>query len=234
MLLSRLVTTNSSSSIRRNLVTNAQVAVAKEKTEDFVPLDASLDPPRRPLTNQSTHQVTNQVPPLEYLHLYKSDLVLRDFVNKENHGQIKDMGAELGVFHWFEQGNQANRYSPTLHQFDRYGQRIDEVQFHPSYHELMQIGMRYGVHSVAWEPLPGSKVGFNPDGHLQHAVRSNDADERGGKLSYCFRCLGSSVHVDSSGSRCLLSIIDDLFGLSCSPSLSAMYEQISDEKFSDG
>lgn len=155
MLLSRL-STSSACLIRRTVVTNAQVAVPKEnredskvKTDDDLAFDSSIDPPRRPLTQHSTHQVTNQVPPLEYLHLYKSDLVLREFVNKENHGQIKDMGAELGVFHWFEQGSQANRYPPTLHQFDRYGQRIDEVHFHPSYHELMQIGMRYGVSNEA-------------------------------------------------------------------------------------
>jgi putative acyl-CoA dehydrogenase len=91
--------------------------------------------------------VTNQVPPLEYNDLYKNDLTLREFVTKENKGQIKDMGLELGTFHWHEQGAIANRYPPTLHQFDRYGQRIDEVQFHPVYHDLMQVGMRYGVSS---------------------------------------------------------------------------------------
>ena len=58
---------------------------------------------------------------------------------------MREMAVELGTFHWFEQGQRANRHPPSLHQFDRYGQRIDEVQFHPSYHDLMQIGMRYGV-----------------------------------------------------------------------------------------
>ncbi|CAF2129813.1 unnamed protein product, partial [Rotaria magnacalcarata] len=40
------------------------------------------------------------------------------------------MAAELGVYHWFEQGHRANQHTPILNQFDRYGQRIDEVQFH--------------------------------------------------------------------------------------------------------
>lgn len=151
MLFSRLVSAHHPS-LKRTLVTQARIAVSKENkdeqktsNDDDASMDTPFDPPRRPLTQQFTHQVTNQVPPLEYQDLYKNDLVLRDFVTKENHGQIKDMGAELGVFHWFEQGHQANRYPPALHQFDRYGQRIDEVHFHPAYHELMQIGMRYGV-----------------------------------------------------------------------------------------
>ena len=151
MLRSRLFVT-SQSLFQRIVITRARVDVANEnkdeqnnKTDEFQLSHTSFDPPRRPLTQQFTHKVTNQVPPFEYYDLYKSDLTLREFVTKENKGQIKDMGAELGVFHWFEQGHQANRYPPSLQQFDRYGQRIDEVHFHPAYHDLMQIGMRYGV-----------------------------------------------------------------------------------------
>ncbi|CAF1495948.1 unnamed protein product [Rotaria sp. Silwood1] len=176
MLGSRLLT-RSQPLFQRTFVTQANVAVTNEnkteqgdKTNEYQSSNNSFDPPRRPLTQQFTHQVTNQVPPLEYIDLYKSDLTLREFVTKENKGQIKDMGVELGTFHWFEQGQTANRHLPTLHQFDRYGQRIDEVHFHPAYHDLMQIGMRYGVHSVAWESLPGSQTSFNRHGHLQHAA----------------------------------------------------------------
>ena len=148
MLRSRLLYT-----IRRTLVTNAKTAANNDEqqqqprnpTEENQPTNVSFSPPSRPLTQQFTHQVTNQVPPLEYVDLYETDLALREFVTKENGGQTREMATELGVFHWFEQGQRANRYPPSLHQFDRYGQRIDEVQFHPSYHDLMQLGMRYGV-----------------------------------------------------------------------------------------
>jgi len=133
---------------QRTIVTQAKVAVTNEqrdKSNEYQSSSDSFNPPRRPLTQQFTHQVTNQVPPLEYNDLYKNDLTLREFVTKENKGQIKDMGVELGTFHWHQQGELANRYPPTLNQFDRYGQRIDEVQFHPVYHDLMQVAMRYGV-----------------------------------------------------------------------------------------
>jgi hypothetical protein len=151
MLRSRLFVT-SQPLFQRTVVTQTKAAVTienkdeqKPKTDESQSSSTSIDPPRRPLTQQFTHQVTNQVPPFEYYDLYKNDLTLREFVTKETKGQIKDMGIELGVFHWFEQGHLANRYPPTLNQFDRYGQRIDEAHFHPAYHDLMQIGMRYGV-----------------------------------------------------------------------------------------
>ncbi|CAF0933728.1 unnamed protein product [Rotaria sordida] len=176
MLRSRILTT-SQTLVQRTIVTQTKVAASNEnkdeqndKTNETQSSNDSFNPPRKPLTQQFTHQVKNQVPPLEYIDLYKSDLALREFVTKENKGQIKDMGVELGTFHWFEQGHLANQYLPSLHQFDRCGQRIDEVHFHPAYHDLMKIGMRYGVHSVAWEPLSGSKTNFNPHGHLQHAA----------------------------------------------------------------
>ena len=159
MLRSRLLRTSQSFFLQRNAVTQVQATVnnnnneTKVEEKDFNNDDessssSSYNPPRRPLTQQFTHQVTNQVPPLEYFDLYKHDLTLREFVTKENKGQIKDMGLELGTFHWLEQGQLANRHPPTLHQFDRYGQRIDEVQFHPVYHDLMQVGMRYGVSAI--------------------------------------------------------------------------------------
>jgi hypothetical protein len=102
-------------------------------------------PPRRPLIVQLTHRITNQVPPLQRLDLYQSDLALQAFLTKENGGDMLDLGKEIGTYHWFEQGHQANRHTPVLHQYDRYGQRIDEVEFHPAYHDLMQLGMRYGA-----------------------------------------------------------------------------------------
>lgn len=139
--------------LKRTLVTQQQVAFNREirneqneRLDDYSSSSSySFNPPRRPVAQQFTHKVTNQVPPLEYIDLYKSDLTLLNFLTKENKGQIKDMGVELGTFHWFEEGQLANRYPPTLKQYDRYGQRIDEVTFHPAYHDLMKIGMRYGV-----------------------------------------------------------------------------------------
>ena len=152
MLLSRRLLTHQPLLIQRTVTTQVRLAVENEMKCDNGDIslkensfNVPFDPPRKPLTSQVTHQVMNQVPPLEYFDLYKNDNVLRDFLSKDKNGKIEEMGEELGVFHWFEQGSQANRYVPTLHQFNRYGQRIDEVQYHPAYHDLMQLGMRYGV-----------------------------------------------------------------------------------------
>ena len=136
----------------RQATSCAQRAQAKEErqpagADDSKSSTITYKPPRRPLTQQFTHQITNQVPPLERLDLYTSDPALREFLTEENGGEMRDLAAELGTYHWWEQGHRANRHVPVLNQFDRYGQRIDEVQFHPAYHDLMQLAMRYGVSS---------------------------------------------------------------------------------------
>ncbi|CAM4752795.1 unnamed protein product [Rotaria magnacalcarata] len=184
MLRSRFLSINQLV-LQRTVVTKAKsFAVNNENKEEEKQQDIKLDnsssnmlyePPRRPLKHQFTHQVTNQVPPLENVNLYETDLALQEFLTKENSGQMRNMAAELGVYHWFEQGHRANQHTPILNQFDRYGQRIDEVQFHPSYHDLMGIGMRYGTHSIAWESSSSStttttKNEVNPHGQLQHAA----------------------------------------------------------------
>ncbi|HZD25569.1 MAG TPA: acyl-CoA dehydrogenase family protein, partial [Alphaproteobacteria bacterium] len=62
-----------------------------------------------------------------------------------------------------EWGRQANRFPPELRTFDRFGQRIDEVDFHPAYHELMRLGLENGVSTIAWTAAEGG-------GHTAHAV----------------------------------------------------------------
>lgn len=154
MLRSRLLAVVEQVLLQRTIVTNVKTVMNSDGNNDEqrenLPDEnqsthTSVDPPRRPLTQQFTHQVTNQVPPLEFIDLYESDLAFQEFAPKEKIGSMRELAAEVGTFHWFEQGQRANRHTPSLHQFDRYGQRIDEVQFHPSYHDLMQLGMRHGV-----------------------------------------------------------------------------------------
>src|SRR3546814_16833079 len=57
-------------------------------------------------------------------------------------------------------GYAANENKPKLKTYDRYGHRIDEVEFHPAYHRVMQLGMQYGVHAFAWRNAdkPGAHV----------------------------------------------------------------------------
>jgi hypothetical protein len=141
-LFRRTIANQSRSCAHRNRTSDER---QEKKSDLHLSTSVIQKPPRRPSKQQFTHQITNQVPPIEFIDLYENDWALREFITPETSTEIRAMANELGTFHWFEQGHQANRHPPVLHQFDRYGHRIDEVQFHPAYHHLMQIGMRYGV-----------------------------------------------------------------------------------------
>ncbi|ANK82234.1 MAG: DNA alkylation response protein [Rhizobiales bacterium NRL2] len=120
----------------------------------------------RPRAELTTHEVSNQPPPLEDYNLYRSDAALREALNRHGAGwaeaHVDAMGEELGRAETFEHGRLANVFPPVLKTHDRYGHRIDEAEFHPSYHHMMALGMRHGQHSIAWEGRKG--------GHAAHAA----------------------------------------------------------------
>lgn len=101
-----------------------------------------------------THDVFNQPPPLVDYNLFRSDPVMQEAVARGGgtwaEGHLEAFGQEIGSAHFFELGRLANRYAPTLHTHDRYGHRIDEVEFHPAWHEIICAGMRAGVHALPW------------------------------------------------------------------------------------
>ena len=120
-------------------------------------------PPRDPITEFDTHEVTNQPPPLVDYNLFGADSVLRQAVDREGGAwagpRLEAFGALLGSERVLALGEQANRFPPELRAFDRYGRRIDEVEFHPAYHELMTLGIEHQVHSIAWRaPESGGHV----------------------------------------------------------------------------
>ena len=111
-----------------------------------------------------THEVTNQPPPFAGQNLYLIDQPLREAVRREAGPWLDErmtaLGAVVGSEHVLELGELANRHPPELVAFDRYGRRLDEVRFHPAYHELMALAMDHGVHDVAWTvDEPGAHVG---------------------------------------------------------------------------
>ena len=101
-----------------------------------------------------THQVDNQPTLLQDVNLYDSDLALREWVQRMGAGwaepDISAFGARVGSAEVIEWGFQANAEKPVLHTHDRRGARIDEVRFHPSYHQCMQLAMEQGLHSSHW------------------------------------------------------------------------------------
>jgi putative acyl-CoA dehydrogenase len=100
-----------------------------------------------------THRVENQAPPLGAYNAYTTDQALRDAVLREGGGWAEEHLAAFGAVaggELMELGYAANENRPVLKAYDRYGHRIDEVEFHPAYHRVMQLGMQYGVHAFAW------------------------------------------------------------------------------------
>ena len=110
-----------------------------------------------------THEVFNQPPPLADLDLFSSDRPLSEALVREGAGWAAERAAEFGRVcgsaEVLELGDEANRYPPELKTHDRYGNRVDEVEFHPAWHRLMEIGISNGLHSLPWtDPGPGANV----------------------------------------------------------------------------
>ncbi len=110
--------------------------------------------PYRPHSELATHSVTNQAPPLEGANLFLIDAALREGLKAaggEAHApQLSAFGAKCGAGETIEWSRQANENPPKLRSFDRFGHRLDEVEFHPAYHALMALGLDEGVSAGAW------------------------------------------------------------------------------------
>jgi putative acyl-CoA dehydrogenase len=103
-----------------------------------------------------THTVANQAPPLTGLDVFSSNLPLVEATEREGAGWIAGRASALGRFVGEAGGPQdvwgrlANENKPVLHTHDRYGNRIDEVEFHPAWHQLMRMGVEHELHSLPW------------------------------------------------------------------------------------
>jgi putative acyl-CoA dehydrogenase len=121
----------------------------------------------------STHEVTNQVPALQNYNIFTSDVALTEGVR---HGRaawhtekLTRLGAELGSGEILRLGELANRHLPELATHDRFGNRIDSVEFHPSWHQLLSLLRREGLHALPWmEPKDGAHVA-RAAGYFMHS-----------------------------------------------------------------
>ncbi|REK19565.1 MAG: isovaleryl-CoA dehydrogenase [Planctomycetota bacterium] len=110
-----------------------------------------------------THEVQNQVPALSGYNLFTSDRVLVEAVRREGgkwiYGRASELGALLGGEEAIGWGFGANNYPPVLHTHDARGLRIDEVRFHPAWHDLMRTSVEFGLHNLPWvDSRPGAQV----------------------------------------------------------------------------
>ncbi|MDH6126776.1 acyl-CoA dehydrogenase family protein [Kitasatospora sp. GP82] len=108
----------------------------------------------------STHEVTNQVPDL-YGHDVAADPTLLAALGRAGADWAEPELHRLGLLAGTEQaagwGRLANEYEPVLRTHDRYGNRIDEVEFHPAWHELMRVAVSNGLHAAPWrDDRPGA------------------------------------------------------------------------------
>ncbi len=120
-----------------------------------------------------THEVTNQVPELQDYNIFSSDTALSEGVRREqavwHEAALRDLGAKLGSKEVLQLGELANRHPPELATHDRVGRRIDFVEFHPSWHELLSLLRREGMHALPWmQPQAGAQVA-RAAGYFMHA-----------------------------------------------------------------
>lgn len=116
----------------------------------------------------TTHTVTNQAPPLVQYDVFGADRALVEAVERhlepdvrdEGRSELSGLGRTAGSAQVQEWGVLANEHPPRLRTHDRYGHRIDEVDFHPSWHRLLGKGVSAGL-TAAWG---------RPGGHVRRAA----------------------------------------------------------------
>ena len=111
----------------------------------------------------ATHDVSNQPPLLCDYDVFGSDVALVEGVERHEAGwateQLSALGRRAGSAEAQEWGRLANTNPPHLVTHDRFGHRIDEVEFHPSWHSLMTVAVSAGLHASSWiDPKPGAQV----------------------------------------------------------------------------
>ncbi|NUU24115.1 MAG: DNA alkylation response protein [Streptomycetaceae bacterium] len=116
---------------------------------------------------RATHEVVNQPPPLTGYDVFGADQALVAAVSRHAPSadleRLHELGTRAGSAAVQEWGRQANENPPVLRTHDRYGNRIDEVEFHPAWHELMRTAVGYGLAGTPWAT-------DSPDAHVWRAA----------------------------------------------------------------
>lgn len=116
----------------------------------------------------ATHEVFNQPPPLEGHNTFTLDHALAEALVREGAGgarsELEELGSLAGTPEAIEWGRLANENPPVLHTHDRFGHRIDRVEYHPAYHRLMATAVGHGLHAAPWQEV-------RPGGHVARAAK---------------------------------------------------------------
>jgi putative acyl-CoA dehydrogenase len=120
--------------------------------------------------SSATHEVFNQSPPFEDVDLFTLDRPLAEAVAANGGGaaanELSEFGKRWGSAAMAARGRIANENTPKLRAFDSRGNRRDEIEFHPAYHELMAHSAHAGLHNSTWDP------GGKPAGAPSEVVRA--------------------------------------------------------------
>ncbi|WP_134741598.1 acyl-CoA dehydrogenase family protein [Nocardioides sp. 503] len=121
-------------------------------------------------TRREVRVTTNQAPPLVGHNVVTADAALSEAVVRHAGQEVLDdlaaLGAEAGAAEAREHGQLANEHHPVLTPYDRYGNRIDEVTFHPSWHWLMERAVGHGLAATPWEQQEAG----SPHAHVRRAA----------------------------------------------------------------
>jgi putative acyl-CoA dehydrogenase len=151
-----------------------------------------------------THVVTNQVPPLENHNPASSPVLIEALIREGGHwgvDEVTEVGALSGSAQTQRWGALADRNQPILRTHDRYGHRVDEIEYDPAYHELMRAAIEHGLHGAPW------------------------ADDRPG--SHVVRAAKTSVWTAEPGHLCPISMTYAVVpALRCNPELAVVYEPL--------
>ncbi|VEG51936.1 acyl-CoA dehydrogenase [Mycolicibacterium aurum] len=153
---------------------------------------------------RDTHVVINQVPPLEDYNPAASPVLTEALIREGGDwgvDEVAELGALAGGTAAQRWGELADRNRPVLHTHDRYGHRVDEVEYDPAYHELMTVAVGHGLHAAPW------------------------ADDRAG--AHVVRAAKTSVWTPEPGHICPISMTYAVVpALRHNPELAAIYEPL--------
>ena len=124
-----------------------------------------MQPEDRPFVGGATHEVLNQPPPLADFDAVATDQVLAEAtaVFGGDLDALGSLGRDAGSAQAWSWARQADTYTPELRTHDRYGNRVDEVEFHPAWHELMTTAVSHGLHATPW-------TSQRPAAHVERAA----------------------------------------------------------------
>ncbi|MDA8434996.1 MAG: acyl-CoA dehydrogenase family protein [Actinomycetales bacterium] len=131
--------------------------------------DSSNDPSTSPSTGTTqprphvTHEVVNQPPPRVDVDESAHDVALLEAVRRHDAGwavgELHEIGTLVGSASFQQDAALANTVTPVLRAVDRWGNRVDEVDYHPAYHRIIGAAVAHGAHTSAWaQPRPGANV----------------------------------------------------------------------------